>query len=425
MHGISNLFWMPLAVKYGRRPVYLASFGLFFIAAVWAGMAKSFASELAARILMGLGSGSAECVAPLTISDIFFLHERGRVMSFYTIALSAGGGAGSVVAGLISLRRDWRVMYYITSGFIGLLIILIGVSMPETVFQRVPEGRPSDHLEQLKVKTTPSANHIEDLQRPPTKKRWKQNLSLWGPRLTNEPLWLLFIRPVGMLLVPPILWATLVLGLNVGFTVVISTSVASSLADVYSFDTWQIGLFWLSNLIGAVLGVPAAGALSDHVANRLTQANDGIREPEMRLPTMVIGMVLMPISMLTYGLGLHYRLHWMVPAVGLGIFGFGLVVTGNITIVYSIDAYRPIAGEVVVTQMGFKAAFAFLLGFYVNPWIAAAGYAGTFGTMAGITFVVYAMWIPLYLWGAKLRHASMGWKVMGLVGWHDDREVGE
>lgn len=34
--------------------------------------------------------------------------------------------------------------------------------------------------------------------------------------------------------------------------------------------------------------------------------------------------------------------------------GFGFVVIGNVTIVYSVDAYRPVAGENVVTQMGFK-----------------------------------------------------------------------
>ena len=50
----------------------------------------------------GLGvSRSAECVAPLTISDIFFLHEWGAVMSLYTISLAAGGVAGSMVVGLI------------------------------------------------------------------------------------------------------------------------------------------------------------------------------------------------------------------------------------------------------------------------------------------------------------------------------------
>ena len=81
MQGMGNLIWMPLIVKYGRRPVYLGSFTIYTACAIWAGVSKSYASELAARIVMGFAAGSGECVAPLTIADIFFLHERGLVMA--------------------------------------------------------------------------------------------------------------------------------------------------------------------------------------------------------------------------------------------------------------------------------------------------------------------------------------------------------
>lgn len=67
---MGNLIWMPLIVKYGRRPVYLSSFTLYTVAAIWAGVAKTYANELVARIVMGFAAGSGECIAPLTISDI-------------------------------------------------------------------------------------------------------------------------------------------------------------------------------------------------------------------------------------------------------------------------------------------------------------------------------------------------------------------
>ena len=81
LQGMGNLIWMPLIVKYGRRPAYVASFSLYVATAAWAGGATSYGSELTARILMGFASGAAECLAPLTISDLFFLHERGTVMA--------------------------------------------------------------------------------------------------------------------------------------------------------------------------------------------------------------------------------------------------------------------------------------------------------------------------------------------------------
>jgi len=81
LQGTGNLFWMPLILKYGRRPIYIISFTGYLATILWAGFAKSYSSELASRIVMGFFAGSGECVAPLTISDLFFLHERGFYMS--------------------------------------------------------------------------------------------------------------------------------------------------------------------------------------------------------------------------------------------------------------------------------------------------------------------------------------------------------
>ena len=81
LQGTGNLVWMPFILKYGRRPMYLISFTGYFATILWAGLTKSYGSELAARILMGFFAGSGECIAPLTISDLFFLHERGFYMS--------------------------------------------------------------------------------------------------------------------------------------------------------------------------------------------------------------------------------------------------------------------------------------------------------------------------------------------------------
>jgi MFS family permease len=82
MQGVSNFFWMPAINKWGRRPAYVVSFLGYTACAVWAGVAKSYGSELAARIVTGFMAGSGECLAPLTISDLWFLHERGYYMAY-------------------------------------------------------------------------------------------------------------------------------------------------------------------------------------------------------------------------------------------------------------------------------------------------------------------------------------------------------
>jgi MFS family permease len=81
LQGTGNLIWMPLVNKYGRRPIYLISYVIYLACAIWAACTTGYGSFLTARILMGFGSGAAETMAPLSIADIFFLHERGTVMA--------------------------------------------------------------------------------------------------------------------------------------------------------------------------------------------------------------------------------------------------------------------------------------------------------------------------------------------------------
>lgn len=81
MEGVGSFFWMPLIIKYGRRPVYLASFVLYTVTVIWAAVATSYANELAARIIMGFAMGAGECLAPLVIADVSFVHERGPIMA--------------------------------------------------------------------------------------------------------------------------------------------------------------------------------------------------------------------------------------------------------------------------------------------------------------------------------------------------------
>ena len=81
MQGIGNLFWMPLILKYGRRPVYILAFTMYTATVVWLAVAKTYASELSARIVFGFASGVGECLAPLIIADMYFVHQRGAIMA--------------------------------------------------------------------------------------------------------------------------------------------------------------------------------------------------------------------------------------------------------------------------------------------------------------------------------------------------------
>jgi hypothetical protein len=117
---------------------------------------------------------------------------------------------------------------------------------------------------------------------------------------------------------------------------------------------YETGLCFIAAIIGALVGIFCGGYLGDRTADFFTKRNGGIREPEMRLPAMMFSLISTPLSLILYGVGIQNKLHWICPTVGLALLNFSIVQGTNVALVYTIDSYRPIAGEVTLTTMAFK-----------------------------------------------------------------------
>lgn len=90
MIGVSNIFWVPLANTFGRRPVLIVAMLMSVLASMWCGLAGSFGSLLAARAVQGVGFGPADSVAANVVGEVFFVHERGRAMVCILLPLLQG-----------------------------------------------------------------------------------------------------------------------------------------------------------------------------------------------------------------------------------------------------------------------------------------------------------------------------------------------
>ncbi|KAJ2907049.1 MFS general substrate transporter [Zalerion maritima] len=444
LQGTGNFLWVPLCNKYGRRPCYIASYTIYLATAVWCIFEGEYNGFLVARILMGVGSGAAETIAPVSIADVFFLHERGTIMAMYNCFLSVGVAGGMMVAGLITINHDWRVIYQVASALIGFVLLLAVFSFPETAYVRRNSSGLTDSSTVTRFSGDKSAGHGSDIENvvpsdistPPAKETYLQSLKIFHRTYTNESFFKLFFRPFGLICLPPILWVALVQAATIGFIVAVSSNVAVAFADAYDFEPWQVGVCFVAGIIGSLIGIPAGGYFGDWVADFFTQRNGGIRDPEMRLPAIIPSLICAPLALVLYGIGIEHKLHWICPTIGLGLpanvrflslrlVNFAISQGTSVALVYVIDSYRPVAGEVTLAVMGFKSLFGFLLSFYTNPWVEKSGYQDAYGAMAGISAGILILFLPLYIWGKAIRHASWNWPVISYMHWEDDREVGE
>lgn len=79
----------------GRKPLYLATVGLFAVATLWCALAGSIASFIAARAFCGLGAGGMMTLGAISISDLVPIEYVG----FFNFLLLWG----VLVSGLISV----------------------------------------------------------------------------------------------------------------------------------------------------------------------------------------------------------------------------------------------------------------------------------------------------------------------------------
>lgn len=150
-------------------------------------------------------------------------------------------------------------------------------------------------------------------------KSYVEKLRIFNGVFTSEPIYKIFLRPLVLICLPPVLWAALVESVTIGFLVAVTSNVDTAFSSTYGFESWQVGLCFISACLGSIIGIPAGGQLGDIVADYFTRRNGGIREPEMRLPAMIPSLITTPLGLILYGVGIQKSLHWICPTIGLGL----------------------------------------------------------------------------------------------------------
>lgn len=106
----------------GNR-VRLASCGIavWSLATALSGIAPGYRSLLAARTVVGIGEASFGTVSPGLISDFFSKERRGRVLSYFYLAIPVGSAIGYLLGGILGFHFGWKAAFLIV-GAPGLLL---------------------------------------------------------------------------------------------------------------------------------------------------------------------------------------------------------------------------------------------------------------------------------------------------------------
>ncbi|KAI1412324.1 MFS general substrate transporter [Hypoxylon sp. FL1857] len=405
--GFGSLIFVPLYLKFGRRPVMLFSLLTFAVGLIAASRCTTYGGLLAARVIHGFGSCVCEALPVQLVNDIFFLHERGKRIGYYTVCLCLGTFAALPAGYMLSGGYGWRLFFYVYFAFAMLLLIMAFIFVEETSYDRkafaAPSSPPNDS-EKEGVHEVESGSQQADRLVPP-RKSFLQTLSLYGKIDSDVPFFTTILRSFTYFLVPQSLWVITTFGINIGLSALAFSYTFPILisSPPYNWPVTNSGLFSIAAIIGYGLAIPFTSS-SDRLAAYFTKRNGGIREAEMRLGVMLPAMLIGPAGVVLYGMTAEKGLHWICFFVGGAMNYWGAYFFFSFTLAYAVDAYHANTSEMLIAMNLGKQAISFGFGLKVLTWVLESGYGEVMsGIFGGVLLANNLVLIIFMIWGKRIR----------------------
>lgn len=127
-----QIFYGPLADRYGRRKPLLAGVFIYVLASFFCATANSIESLIFFRFLQSLGSCAGMVISRAVVRDMFKPQESARVFSTLMLITAAAPILAPIIGGFIIQYFNWHWLFYILTFLSSLALIGVYFFLPET-----------------------------------------------------------------------------------------------------------------------------------------------------------------------------------------------------------------------------------------------------------------------------------------------------
>ncbi|KAK0702257.1 cycloheximide resistance protein [Lasiosphaeris hirsuta] len=376
----------PLSEMYGRAALYKICMVLFIVFNVACALSPSLESLIVFRFLAGLAGSCPVTLGTGSIADMIPRERRAGAMASYVIGSVLGPSIGPICSGYLTPVAGWRWSFWlmaIASAPLAVIVMaLVHESYPYVILQR--------KAARLRKETgNPKLRSALDTGKTP---RELFAFSIW--------------RPLRMLSLPIVFLLSLYAAVVYSYLYLCLTTFGRVFGGQYGFASGPSGLATLGLGIGNVLGVVTGGLTSDRLSALLTQRNGGETKPEYRLPTMVVGGICVPIGLFWYGWTAENQAHWIVPIIGTGFLGVGMIVTYMASTMYLVDAYTAYAASVTASSTILRCLCGALLPLVGDAMYDALGIGWGTSLLGFISVAFLPVPFFFYFYGERIRKAK-------------------
>ena len=223
----------------------------------------------------------------------------------------------------------------------------------------------------------------------------------------RNQLWSMIKRPFVLVSLPVVVYCGFAYGYTVVWaTLLIGTSSIILSSPPYNFKASIVGIFSLASLLGTAVGYIESGWVGEWLIIKLARRNNGIVEAETRLWLYLFPVIGMPAALIMWGVGAAFSIHWLGLAFATFLLSASLSTTIILCVNYTVDTYRDLAGEAMITVIVIRNTMAFNVSYGITPWIVDLGYQNTYVSAAFIAMACSLVFLVMVKWGKGFRENS-------------------
>jgi len=136
----TQLFWGPLADRFGRKPILGAGIALYILFALLCGFAGTFPLLIAGRVAMGASAAVTRVLVVAMVRDLFEAEAMARVMSLVFMTFMLVPVLAPNIGQAILIVASWRAIFLVLAGYALVMLVWSWRRLPETLH---PEFRRS------------------------------------------------------------------------------------------------------------------------------------------------------------------------------------------------------------------------------------------------------------------------------------------